>query len=101
MYTFIIFAVCIDDSLEMDATNGGCICAVGYYQTTAVNTDHPPVCAACLPGSTTQTTNSQDISDCGKNARIFLPIDCYYYSLSTEMSHNILDFILSHIYCSY
>ena len=77
MYTFIIFAVCIDDSLEMDATNGVCVCAVGYYQTTAANTDHSPVCTACLPGSTTQTTNSQDLSDCGKNARIFIPIDCY------------------------
>ena len=75
MYTFIIFAVCIDDSLEMDTTNSECICAVGYYQTTAATATTALECTACPFGSTTTTINSQDISDCGNNERIIIPID--------------------------
>ena len=74
-YTFIIFAVCTDDSLEMDTTNGVCICAVGYYQTATGSTTAAPTCNICPVGITTTGTNSQDTSECGKNTRIIIPID--------------------------
>ena len=57
LYMFIIFAVC----------------QVGYYQT---STDGQSlVCEACPAGSTTTATDSQGISDCGKNSRIIIPIN--------------------------
>ena len=69
LYTFIIFAVCdISIGLEMDGNE--CVCAAGYYETTAAVGDNPPGCTAC-PLGTTSTINSA----CGKNARITIPID--------------------------
>ena len=59
MYIFIIFAVC----------------DMGYYQTAAGSANAAPTCQACPAGSTTTGTNSQDISTCGKNAIIIIPID--------------------------
>ena len=59
LYTFYIFAVC----------------EVGYYQTAPGSANAAPTCEACPVGSTTTATNSQDISTCGKNARIIIPID--------------------------
>ena len=53
----------------MDTTNQ-CVCAAGYYQTTAAVGDNPPECTACPLGSTS-TINSA----CGKNARIIFPVD--------------------------
>ena len=72
LYTFIIFAVC-DASLGLEMDTNVCVCAAGYYQTAAGDTDNPPTCTTCPTGSTTTTPNSQSISTCGKNARI--PID--------------------------
>ena len=74
-YTFIIFVVCTDDSLEMDTTNGVCICTVGYYQTATGSETAAPTCNICPVGTTTTGTNSQDTSQCGKNTRIIIPID--------------------------
>ena len=75
LYTFIIFAACPDASLEMDTANVVCVCAVGYYQITEGTAEDTPVCTVCPSGSTTPTSNSQDINDCCKNARIITPID--------------------------
>ena len=55
-YTFIVFAVC----------------GLGYYQTPT--NDDSLVCEACPAGSTTTQTDSQAISDCGKNAPNIIPI---------------------------
>ena len=55
-------------------TNDACVCAAGYYQTAAGNTDNPPTCAqpAQLEAQPMETPNSQSISTCGKNARILI-----------------------------
>ena len=75
LYTFIIFADCnADIGLEMDGSNA-CVCVVGYYQTALGDADNPPTCTACPAGSTTTTSNSQSISDCGKNSTIIIPIN--------------------------
>ena len=59
LYIFITFAVC----------------EVGYYETAAAGENTAPTCQACPAGSTTTATASSDISDCGKNANILIPID--------------------------
>ena len=65
IYSFIILVSCSSEELFIDA-NLGCVCGVGYYQTTSATTKDPPVCQACPAGSTTEgNTNSQDISACG------------------------------------
>ena len=74
MYTFIIFAVCTAADLEMGSSNA-CVCALGYYQTASGSDTEPPTCQACPDGSTTTATDSQAISDCGKNETIIIPID--------------------------
>ena len=89
MYTFIFFAVCgCGDGLEMVTTNevSTCVCAADYYQTAAATDALPPQCTACPLGSkspinsqqtlgSTSPINSQQIAACGKNTRIFIPID--------------------------
>ena len=77
LYTFIFFAVC-GDGLEMVTTNevSTCVCAADYYQTAAATDALPPQCTACPLGSTSPI-NSQQIAACGKNTRIFIPIDWY------------------------
>ena len=58
------------------ATNGVCVCAVGYYQTAPASGDAPScMLSICPAGSTTTTADSQGISDCGKNSTIIIPIN--------------------------
>ena len=53
-----------------------CVCVADFYQTNAANAHDHPVCEPCPLGSTTEgSTDSQDITACGKNARIIIPID--------------------------
>ena len=53
-YTFIILVPCSDAGLFIDPTLG-CVCAVGYSQTTAATATQAPVCEACTTGTTTGT----------------------------------------------
>ena len=82
-YIFIIFAAC-GTGLVMDTTNGASVCAVDFYQITAATNVDPPVCAPCLPGSTTEGQTSSDV--CSKYGKIIIPIPTYkYYILSSEI----------------
>ena len=76
IYSFIILVSCSSEELFIDA-NLGCVCAVGFYQNTPASAGVAPTCDACLSGTTTMTTNSQDIAACCKNRRLIIPIDWY------------------------
>ena len=70
LYTFITFAVCTEANTEVNAEGDTCVCAEDFYQTNTADVGEAPQCTACPLGSTTGgSTNSQDISACGKNGR--------------------------------
>ena len=44
--------------------NNQCVCDTNYYQT-STDTENGPTCTACPAGSTTLTTDVQNINGCG------------------------------------
>ena len=85
--TFIIFAVCSADNTVVDAASETCVCAADYYQTSDDGADQPLQCAklAHLEAQQEGNTNPQGIAQCGKNARIIIPIDWHQSFISTEI----------------
>ena len=73
----ITFAVCTSEGQVLDTVNGEtlCVCAETHYQTS--DTDSDLVCEACPTGSTTGSTNSQNIDACCKYDKIVIPITRY------------------------